>query len=103
MRTTKAVDDYSGSARMLAATNLRNVLGTMNLLQHPVSEGVNSRGDAGKYWKTLASLRALWHGCIRSMVLQMLATRYWEKVLNTKYCCGPLGRGHVALWWRGWR
>ena len=25
------VDDYSGSARLLAATTLRNVLGTMNL------------------------------------------------------------------------
>ena len=26
-----AVDDYNGSARLLAATTLRNVLGTMNL------------------------------------------------------------------------
>ena len=26
-----AVDDYSGSARLLAATTLRNVLGTKNL------------------------------------------------------------------------
>jgi hypothetical protein len=32
-----AVDDYSGSARLLAATTLRNVLGTKNLCQLPAA------------------------------------------------------------------
>ena len=30
-RAVASVDDYSGSARLLAATTLRNVLGTKNL------------------------------------------------------------------------
>ena len=55
--------------------------------QHPVSEGVDSPGDAGKYWESVAILIALRHSCIRSRRLQMLPTRYWEEVLNAKYCC----------------
>ena len=67
------VDYYSGSVRLLTATTLRNI-----------TEGFDSPEDAGKYWKILASLGALRHGCIRSQCLQMLATRYWEEILSTK-------------------
>ena len=66
------VDDYSGSARLLAATTLRNVLGTMNL-----GEILSQRESIAREMR------------VRN-VLFYVSTLHSDSVGNT-------GRGHGAL------
>ena len=69
------VDDYSGSARLLAATTLRNVLGTMNL------------GDILSQRESIA--REMQVG---PATLTPPSSPPWTRA-----------RAPGACWWRGWR
>ena len=69
------VDDYSGSARLLAATTLRNVLGTMNL------------GDILSQRESIA----------REMQVGPATPSPSSSPPWT------MARGRGGCWWRGWR
>ena len=69
------VDDYGGSARLLAATTLRNVLGTMTL-----GEILSQRENIAKEMKVFTS------ACLYTIALNVFVAG------NARCCDGPLGR-----------
>ena len=69
------VDDYGGSARLLAATTLRNVLGTMTL-----GEILSQRENIAKEMKVFAS------AFLNTIALNVFVTG------NARCGDGPLGR-----------
>ena len=69
------VDDYSGSARLLAATTLRNVLGTMNL-----GEILSQRESIAREMRV--------RSCGELMIFS---------ALHSSFILGDIRRGHRAL------
>ena len=69
------VDDYSGSARLLAATTLRNVLGTMNL-----GEILSQRESIAREMRV--------RSCGKLMIFSALLS---------SFILGDIRRGHRAL------
>ena len=76
------VDDYSGSARLLAATTLRNVLGTMTL------------GDI------LCNREAI----AKEMKVRLISLLpFCPRQVNSCSLCLMRAQSPGASWWRGWR
>ena len=76
------VDDYSGSARLLAATTLRNVLGTMTL------------GDI------LCNREAI----AKEMKVRLISSlSFCPRQLNFYSLCWMRELSPGGSWWRGWR
>ena len=82
------VDDYGASARLLAATTLRNVLGTLNL------------GDILSQRETIAREMQVLKLCCLSQEAKIFSCGIQFK-LSRKHWKRALALGES--WWRGWR
>ena len=82
------VDDYSGSARLLAATTLRNVLGTMTL-----GDILCNREAIAKEMKV----------SLISFLLSYLVPILLYIQLDSSSQSLTRARSPGASWWRGWR
>ena len=82
------VDDYASSAKLLAATTLRNVLGTMTL-----GDILCKREFIAREMKACSNYSELYKKI-------MMIFTYQDVIFRLCWTRAP---HHGACWWRGWR